>query len=370
MIPGGDDDMSGMSRAMSYNHGARPPTMIEQKLANAPASYGAPSMPSHPYGGYGRGYEQGGFQPGQIVQPYSPATANSANPFFNAYGESPMGSPVSVAPYDSQYDAYGNVIARQPSNGSSAVLSRHTSATSKAVPEPPTGADGQYVDMSRSSVTPYQAAQYVEISRQLNTTPPQALPPLSAVNEDAEFDHHYQTHAVQDTTQPLDLQAQQQVLFEASQHLGVPQPTPRESSFPESPFADPTMAAEQAQHIPRRASEESLPPMPPAPAFMSEQRERITSIPPTLPEIHLQERAFSPVTADFPIAPSSVRPEPSPFAASFDIPSPPPDAHFPAAVPAPAAPAPAVRAQVGASGAKRPDTVYTLYDDDDAYGGM
>ena len=353
-----DAGMSGgMARAMSYNH-ARPPTMIEQRLANGPASYGAGSMASHPYG-YGA-YNQGGFQPGQVVQAYTPTTANSANPFFNAYGDSPVGSPVSVAPYDSQFDAHGNLnlIARHPSNGSSTVLSRNTSVASKAVPDLP--ADQQhYVDMSRSSVTPFQAAQYVEISRALNTTPPHALPLAAVHEEDMDYAQDVPLPPAKDTA-PLDLQPQ--IIFDTAQHLAVPgQPTPHESSFPESPFADPTMAAEQAQHTPRRPSEDSVL-QPPAAAFAGAERERITSIPPTLPEIHLQERAFSPVTLDFPDAPASVRPSPSPFSTAFSIPSPPPNAHFPESP----APAPAAGGASRAA-AKRPEAVY---DDEDAYGGM
>ena len=54
------------------------------------------------------------------------------------------------------------------------------------------------------------------------------------------------------------------------------------------------------------------------------ERERITSIPPTLPDIQIEQRPFSPVTIDFPAVPSSVHATPSPFSTSFSIPSPPP----------------------------------------------
>ena len=89
-----------------------------------------------------------------------------------------------------------------------------------------------------------------------------------------------------------------------------------------------------------------------------EERERMTSIPPTLPEIHLQERAFSPVTLDFPDAPASVRPSPSPFSTAFeDIPTPPPARTSLRTLPRPAP----LRLR------RRPETVY---DDEDAYGGI
>ena len=362
-----DDGASGMTRATSYNRGgARPPTMIEQKLANAPASYAQPPVPSHPYG-YG-GYGYGGFQPGQVVAAYTPTTVNSANPFFNGYADSPAGTPVSGAHYDAGYDAHGNMLSRRPSSGSAPVLSRTASLASKPVPEPP--ADPHYVDVSRASVTPYQAAQYVEISRQLNAPPPPALP-LAAVHEDTERAPEYAEHLPASPAKgvaPLDLKPQ--VLFDAPQHLGAPhaQPTPRESAFPESPFADPHMGAQQPARAPRRPSEEDLPTPPPAFAAAGEHG-RVASIPPMLPEIQLQRGSFSPASADFPVAPSSVRPSPSSFSTAFDIPTPPPGAHFPESpAPAPSAHAPApVR---GGAVQKRPDTVYTMYDDEDAYGGM
>ena len=74
MVIPGDDSIPGMNSAMSRNHnGAIQPTMIEQKLVNVLASRCAPPMPSRPYGGYGRGYDQGVLQPRQIMHLYSPA---------------------------------------------------------------------------------------------------------------------------------------------------------------------------------------------------------------------------------------------------------------------------------------------------------
>ncbi|KAI0701144.1 hypothetical protein C8T65DRAFT_697137 [Cerioporus squamosus] len=362
MLP--EDGATGMARAMTYNRGgARPPTMIEQKLANGPVSYNPPQMPAHPYG-----YSSyNTFAPGQIV---TPTTVNSANPFFSPYGESPMASPVSSVPvYESAYDARGNPVSRAPSTVSSAILSRHTSTSSnKPLPEP--AAEAQYVDLSRSSVTPFQAAQYAEISRRLNTTPPQPLP-LSAVAE--EFDHAQEVIvAPAHEVEPLELQPQ--MSFDEGQRLNV-QPTPRESSFPESPFADPNMpnmVAEQSQHIPKRDSTDSFL-QAPEPLFTT--KERITSIPPTLPDLQIEHRPFSPVSLDFPVAPSSVHATPSPFSTSFSIPTPPPNAHFPEArVPSPVAepapaPAPAQRTP-RVPAAQRPDTVYTIYDEEDAYAGI
>ena len=366
MLP--DDGASGMARAMTYTRGgARPPTMIEQRLANAPVSYSPAPMQSHPYNNYP---SYNSFSPGQVV---TPTTMNSANPFFSQYSESPMASPVTSVPaYDSAYDAQGNPISRHPSVSSTAVLSRHTSAASnKPLPDP--AGDAQYVDMSRSSVTPFQAQQYAEISRRLNTTPPQALP-LGAVAEEYDQGHEVAIPVpVAKEVEPLELQPQ--MSFDEGQRLTV-QPTPRENSFPESPFADPTMAAEQRQHIPQRDSGDSFL-QAPEPAFAKEnerERERITSIPPTLPDIQIEQRPFSPVTIDFPAVPSSVHATPSPFSTSFSIPSPPPNAHFTEnqnRAPSPVTEAPpAARAPAVTPISKRPDTVYTLYDEEDAYGGI
>ena len=356
MLP--DDGPSGISRAMNYSrNGARPPTMIEQKLAGGAVSFNnVPPMPTHPYG-YGGAYES--FSPGQVVTPYTPNTTNSANPFFSAYGDSPVGSPVSVPAYDSAYDAQGNLVSRHQSVASSPAVSRHTSVASRGAPEP--AADGQYVDMSRSSVTPFQAAQYAEISRHLNSTPPQPMP-LTSVTEEFEHPQEIEVPAhAQKPVQPLELQPS--ISFDEGARLTV-QPTPREHSFPESPFADPSMIAAQSQHIPQRDSADSMTLQPPPPV-MAAAKPRIPSIPPMLPEIHLQERSFSPVTMDFPIAPSSVRPSPSLFSTSFDLPSPPPNAHFgePASPPPPASPAQARAAPAS----KRPETVY---DEEDAYAGI
>ncbi|KAI0630639.1 hypothetical protein C8Q77DRAFT_1160197 [Trametes polyzona] len=365
-----DDAPTAMSRAMTLNRGGntpRPPTMIERKMANTPAPFNYPTVP-HPYA-----YNQASFAPGQIVTPgpYTPTSVNSANPFFSPYGESPIGSPVSVAPYDSAYNAQGQLITRQPSTGSPTVLSRQPSSAAMSTAQPVQ--EPEYVDLSRSSVTPFQAAQYAEISARLNTTPPRALP-ASEVAEVAEELAEHEDSAPAPPPKPVEpLELQPTIIFDESQHLSVT-PTPRESSFPESPFADPTLSfhEEQLQHTPERDSF----PQPPSPTFSSTSR--VTSKPPTLPEIQIQQRPFSPVSLDFPVAPSTPRAVPSPLASTFSMPSPPPDAHFtekpvPASEPAPApatAPAPRAQATGPTPMAKRPDTVYTLYDEEDAYAGI
>ncbi|KAI0765651.1 hypothetical protein BD413DRAFT_164197 [Trametes elegans] len=388
-----EDEGPVMSRAMTFNRGGgnpRPPTMIERKMASTPvSSQNVPPM-SHPYGyassGYAVSYNQS-FAPGQIMaqDPYTPATVNSANPFFSPYGDSPIGTPVSVAPYGSAYESQGQPISRQPTNASSAVLSRQPS--SAVQPAPQGMHEGEYVDLSRSSVTPFQAAQYAEISRRLNTAPPQALPASEVAEVAEELAEQDEPAPVvpQKNVEPLELQPS--ISFDESQRLTV-QPTPRENSFPESPFADPTMSMheEQAQQLSHHDSIRDSFPQPPSPTYSS--KSRVTSKPPTLPEIQIQQRPFSPVSLEFPIAPSSPHPAPSPLGSSFSALSPPPSAHFPdnvgpthepepapvsATAPAPA-PAPVAipreNSAMGGPVAKRPDTVYTLYDEEDAYAGI
>lgn len=76
-------------------------------------------------------------------------------------------SNVGRAAYDSQQQ-----LARQPSNAE--YLTRQPSyPAGYAPPTAPPGSfdpNAQYIDLNRSSISPYQAAQYADISRQLGTT--------------------------------------------------------------------------------------------------------------------------------------------------------------------------------------------------------
>jgi len=110
-------------------------------------------------------------------------------------------------------------------------------------------------------------------------------------------------------------------------------------------------------------------------------QERPLSDPPTLPEIHVPERTFSPTSYDFPQTPSA-RPTPSPFHTNFTIPSAPSSGDKFAKDLAPsAASAPAPRMQAifpdspkqevtPKPQSQRPTSTYTVYDEADAYGGF
>jgi hypothetical protein len=147
---------------------------------------------------------------------------------------------------------------------------------------------------------------------------------------------------------------------------------PQEQKAPtESPFADPG-----TQQLDVDASHE-LDTEVPLPTPVLYDHMRISSTPPTLPEIHVPERSFSPVASlEFPV-PLSARDTPSPFSVEFSNTRTPPPAAVkhkssPLASSSPTQAPPTViphEAKADAEPGKR-DTVYTLYDEEDAYGGI
>jgi len=196
-------------------------------------------------------YHPTSFQPGQVIN----------NPFSRPYGDSPMGSPVPAPLYNQGYNPRVD-FARQPSQAT--YMSRQPSLPA---PAGDNVNDSKYVDLTRSSVTPFQAAQYEEISRQLDVTNPSSV--LEAVTE--------------------------------------------EESRSGPPFASPISSSSPAH---------------------------ISSVPPSLPNV--SDGPMSPVNSGFNPSAKAL----SSLAQSIDTP-----------------------AYVPTQG-KRPDTVYTLYDDEDAYGGI
>ncbi|KAF4569508.1 hypothetical protein EYR40_008483 [Pleurotus pulmonarius] len=346
---------------VSRGYNPRPPSMIERKLANSTpvnTGYGGPQA------GYGAtGYNSyGSFAPGEVMSP--PPTSGSPDyhysnnvASYNAvspYAQSPFtpaspGSP-HVAPYDSAYSHVAGVgaagalnrqlstgpvhvehLSRAPSYGPDDRQGHASLTTVGSVPQ------GDYVDLTRSSVSPYQATQYAEISKQLNTAVPAGLS-TPAVN----------------------------------QYMGAV------AAAEPSPFADPdpsrfsrALPSPYDQPTPSPSSDLEFP-APPTPAAV--QHARVDSIPPSLPEIHVQARVsgyddFNGQKDRFPTTPV-----PSPLASSLTF-----EAPSAAAAPAQAqpasvsagpkapqgAPAPAQRAPAPAT--ERPATVY---DEGDAYGGF
>jgi hypothetical protein len=403
------------------------PSSMVQRHMGSPASpaptfgtmYGRPG-PDHMQNGYGGEYSQNhagygnnyqSFAPGQVINPYgqnayptSPMTAQSAHPMYqpSPYTQSPF-SPVSPT---EQYGFHDNapaatvgavngagypVLTRKGSNQS------HESAHGQsdlANPHRESLPANDYVDLNRSSVSPYQAAQYVEISRRLNTEPPAGL-------RTADVDRE------------------------------LPPPPAGAGS---SPFADPASAppspggqyAIDRRHLNGPSAHErtfsgdssNLPephtldfPAPPSPVHpTSTSRYRIDSMPPSLPEINIEasrvsvssypmlaspavrdSRAPSMLTAGLTpggtgSAASRFPTTPSPLASSFGMPSPPPAAASAAFVPPgppPALTPGAAPAAVDAASAptarqpsahaldqKKRNTSYSMYEAEDAYGGI
>ena len=332
MLP--EDTPSPLYRGNSNgSRGARPPTMIERHYAaygraqsptgNAYGQGGQPFGSPNPYSDYQANRPMSpSFMPGQVISQPPMQQYGNPSPYFNPPTQSPV---TAVPPYQSAYDDQGQLV-------------RHASPANVPMPVQQPGED--YANLSRASVTPFQQAQYAEISRQLNIPPP------------------------------------------------VPQPEAIAEKLP-SPFEDPR---EDNKIAPARPSSEFDPShgAPIFPQVIDEPVPRIASNPPTL---DLPQPTFSPVTVAFPggqIAPSPMRstfndnsapmdPPLSPRAATpqkgqvVDVPTraydgreTPVQIEYTGQSPTPVTGAPAGSAQVPKNG-KRPET---MYDDEDAYGGM
>jgi hypothetical protein len=415
------DDPMPPSRGIPGNRGVtpRPPSMIEQHMNSGPISFApqghygdqSPFTPAQHYGDqssfapqqqYGDpsfyGYSnQGAYNGGQVLpmppQAWAPVTPHSSQPFFAPMGESPMGSPISPAPYDSAYDAVGRLV-RQPSNGAylersgsnggdyvvsgqtspggsngtlsrqpsvdpsiplmlqpgGRSLTREPSVSTPAVPSPQieVPAEAHYVDLNRSSVSPFQAAQYAEISDRLQTAPPMPLStPLVAEAADKAIMNDEQIAPAVMIPRPLNVNGQAKVTSPVTSPVMSPiamspvmSPVDMHSA---SPFSDPKI-----DQVMANADYETMP-RPPSPTYSS--KSRIDSTPPKLPEIALPQRVFSPTTMEFPSSPSA-RPAPSPLSATMEMPSSEADTH--------------VAAHPHHAG--RPDS--PVYDEDDVYGGI
>jgi len=345
----------GSESTRHFNTPPRPPTMIERHLNNTsampPRQRVLPNTyPNHPYGnGYGAtNYSQTSFSPGQVVSPHS------ANPFFSPYAQDVLGSPVSSTvpefhdpPHSASPALPPQALTREPSTG----MGQHAAARQNLVTggpfspvvSSPDATDPHYTDLSRSSVTPFQAAQYAEITEKLRS-------PMSSV-----------LGAI-----PEDRQA---VAYAVPSHGGPS--TQGGNTHTESPFADATAVQEPIDHPSYELDDDEWP-VPSPNAF---QHARIPSLPPTLPQISVAERSFSPVSSlEFPV-PLSVHNSPSPFSAEFsDTRAPPPtESNYkssPLATSTPMQAQASVIPREPKTTASRPDTVYTLYDEEDAYGGF
>lgn len=343
----------------SYNNmgrgSPRPPTMIERRLNSTPSMpSGRPTFPNmYPNNGFGHGYDQAeyiqpSFSPGDVVSP------TSANPFISPYAQDVMVSPVS-----SDIPDYHDLpqpspappppaLTRQQSSGMGQSAMPRQNSTTGGPHSPvvlPDATDPRYVNLSRSSVTPFQATQYAEISEKLQT-------PMSSVFGATPVGSRGRTSDTR-ALPPL------------------PELPPKYESAPtQSPFVDPgTESPVDAYEVDTEV---------PLPTPVMFQHPRVSSTPPTLPEIRVPERSFSPVASlEFPV-PLSARETPSPFSVEFaDARTPPPAGlkhkGSPLATSSPTqAQSTAIphEPKTGAEPAKRPASVCTVYDEEDAYGGI
>ncbi|KAG5643061.1 hypothetical protein DXG03_001618 [Asterophora parasitica] len=383
----------------------RPPSMIERKQLASPAptfgaQYGAPGPYRNEYNDMEQYGQYQSFAPGQMMNNMSPISATSPHPMYPsvAYGQSPfspMGSPVSeMGPgYEGGQPGFStrqpSSLSRQPSPNGMDGYPQDDAQYATHPSQSHLGVQNDYVDLARSSVSPYQAAQYAEISKQLHTDVPAGLD-TPAVNM---FLNPSSDGAVptNDSTSPFAdpaLPAVPAALLSGGAATAVGPALP--AALLSGGAAAAAASRPSTDSVTREINEF---PAPPSPAHTL--RSRIDSTPPMLPEIHVGEpRVASPRAQQFP-------PSPSPLASSFGFPTPPAAAtSFPPAllvssaipptapavpaaiVPAPAAIAPAAPAatmlEAAAAAApvarapaaeekKRPDTIY---DDDDVYAGI
>ena len=350
----------------------RPPSMIERRLASPTPTfgvqYGGPGP--QPYGNGTPGYpyvnpdphgQYSSFGPGQVMNNMAPNSSMPPMQQDASYAQSPFSpvpTPVSnVGAYEHARGEVSPALTRQPSASMQDYQSynattgpHHVNYPAPAViaakQNPSSYPSSGYVDLNRASVTPFQAAQYAEISRTLNSDIPNGL------------------------SNPM----------ESSQYGHTDVPKKDESS----PFADPipaslmpaatargSFASQNADrpvsgesHMTVLVAEDLNFPEPPSPALTVASRFRVDSTPPTLPEMGLESRAsvHSSVHSVSPDVtgkgPSRSPPTPSPLATSFNT-----DIH------GNSQPGVALASDgaVAAKEAKRPETVYNP---EDAYGGI
>jgi hypothetical protein len=356
-----------------------PPSMAEHRPPTFGTLYGA-TAPN--YAQYQHSPITDGYQVGQVYAT-QPTSATSANPFFAPapYSPNPFSpasekapSPTAESPITPQ------IITRKSSSASAGqvtTLSRQSSGKTLRNDVPSDIPANDYVDLSRSSVTPFQAAQYIEISETIGSDVPNGL-----------------------STPMVNAQ-----LGSVDEELDAPPPPPpKKDELSPSPFSDPVHANRFSVASSNVSEADALEfPAPPAPIMTSTSRYRIDSMPPMLPEIRLDRDSrasfgasslgMSPARYDFPTSATSsgfptsavssefataqvinIPPKslgnthsafpatPSPLASSFGAPSTPDRGSFETAPSTP-------RANNLASPPTDARPI-TVYDPEDAYGGI
>ncbi|KAF5361775.1 hypothetical protein D9756_002169 [Leucocoprinus leucothites] len=308
-----------------------------------PAGHGVPNQFQDPHPSY---------SPGHVFNSNLPSpTVTSAPTFVTApaipYGQNPLAPAPLSSPYE-QSVASVPVLTRQPSNNSTEREILAQSPSTIVAPYPtltrqPTVRTTQvpaddYVDLSRSSVSPFQAAQYAEISRRLNSPPvPDAtsptivspaqiyatqqkdLPPVSPAGSpfsDPEPPSPASTQSIKDTpasesvATPIFTPIPQLASPSPSAVSAEPVPAVQASASPppSAVSAEPVPAVQasaspppstlnvQPMHLSAHSTDSITPeelefPVPPSPTVSYSSRYRSDTLPPTLPEIKLHERS-------------------------------------------------------------------------------
>lgn len=177
----------------------RPPTMIERH--NASPALAAQRSYQNFYGGYG---QQAPYGPAETMHTGSP-------PLMQPHVQMAMGR----APHEDH-----SQLARQPSNAT--YLS--PTAAGYAIPNDP---QAHYVNLDRSSVTPFQAAQYADISRQLGGDPHSMMAPPKPVDSallPSPFDD--ETYTMHDAEPRAPSPAHVADLHAAASTASTPEPAP------------------------------------------------------------------------------------------------------------------------------------------------
>ncbi|KXN91112.1 hypothetical protein AN958_02888 [Leucoagaricus sp. SymC.cos] len=320
----------------TVNRGYNPPpapTMMEQRQ-HVPIPVSARGYAEPYYGSNAAGH--GTSNQLQVQPSYSSGHVSSSNqpsptgPSAHTLMASPVTryvqNPIAPAPMPSPYEQsiIASVLTRQPSNGT---MERQTMAQSihsadapnTALTRQPTIRSAQvptddYVDLSRSSVSPFQAAQYAEISRRLNSPPSSSastptvvspaqiyatqqkdLPPVPPISG------HDAPVVASPTASPFgDPEPSTPASEPVSTPTAVTPPAPAVAlvpvQAPASPPLSPSILSVQPMHLSAlstdSSSQEELEfPVPPSPAISFSSRYRVSSVPPTLPEIQVQDRS-------------------------------------------------------------------------------
>jgi len=262
-----------------------PPAMTERKQSGSPLSPHYDSY-NNVTGGAG-GNHDGYFVPTQAINPICTSVPHSPSSYATV-GHSPASGQASTLPptFVTRQQPSPRRASR-PASGNDPGAANGFTFPRRQNSRPNTGGSGKnrtpklnldqppqddYVDLSRSSVSPFQAAQYVEISMRLNSPVPRGL------GED-------QANRIVVTPSPT----------ETTEHYPDAPPVP-----PKSPFEDPESIRESlrdsiresyssGQSISVRVQTPELQdfPVPPSPAPTATSRYRIDSLPPVLPELNL-----------------------------------------------------------------------------------